>query len=357
MKKNWKIAVATMLVMAGLVSGCANTETKAPVAQEKKEVTESENTTNSANTTESENTTQAVTVRVGSLKGATSMGLVSMMDQAAQSKTGNNYEFTMVTAADELTAMIASKNVDIALVPANVAAILYNKTQGGISVIDINTLGVLYMVSGNSQITDIASLKGKTVYLTGKGTTPDYVLQYLLEQNGLTTADVTLEYKSEPTEVVSILAADPNAIGLLPQPFSTVACLQNQSLKEVIDLNAAWKQVQGETGGDMVTGVTIVRKEFLAEHEDAVTTFLAEHKASVLFAGSNTEQAAALVVKAGIIEKEPVAAKAIPKCNIVYIDGAEMKQSLAGYLEVLSEQNAETIGQKLPADDFYYGAE
>lgn len=293
-------------------------------------------------------------VRIGSLKGPTSMGLVKLMQDADEGKSANVYSFTIETAADALLPQILQKELDIVLVPANAASVLYNKTEGGVTVIDINTLGVLYMVSGDEALTNISDLKGKTIYLTGKGTTPDYVLHYLLEQNGLREDDVTLEYKSEATEVAAILAKEPESIGLLPQPFVTAACAKNENLKMVFDMTAEWDAVQGEDGSRLVTGVTVVRKEFLQEHPEVVQQFLEEHKASVEFANTNVEETAELVAAQGIVEKAPIAKAAIPYCNITYIDGEEMKSALTGYLSVLMEQNPESIGGKLPGEDFYY---
>ena len=296
----------------------------------------------------------AADIRVGSMKGPTSMGLVKLMKDAEEGNTANNYTFTMETAADALLPKMIQGELDIALVPANVASVLYNKTEGGITVIDINTLGVLYMVSGDDTLTDINSLRGKTIYLTGKGTSPDYVLHYILTQNGLSEEDVTLEYKSEATEVAAVLANEPESIGLLPQPFVTAACAQNETLKVIFDMTAEWDAVQGESGSRLVTGVTVVRNEFLQENPAAVNKFMEEHKASAEFANTNVEETAELVAAQGIIEKTPVAQKAIPNCNITYIDGEEMKAALSGYLSVLMEQNPESVGGKLPEDDFYY---
>lgn len=297
---------------------------------------------------------EKMTVRVGGMKGPTSMGLLFLKEESEAGEALENYEFTMVTAADELLPLMMKGEMDIALVPANVASVLYNKTEGGISVIDINTLGVLYMVSGDSSISKVEDLKGKTIYLTGKGTTPDYVLHYILTGNGLSESDVTLEYKSEATEVAALLAENPAAIGLLPQPFVTVACSQNEALSVVMDMNEQWSLLQGENGSRMVTGVTVVRNAFLEENEKAVKHFLQEHRESTDAINENVEKGAELAANAGIIAKAPIAQKAIPKCNITYIDGAEMKQALSGYLQVLFEQNAASVGGKLPEEGFYY---
>jgi NitT/TauT family transport system substrate-binding protein len=210
------------------------------------------------------------------------------------------------------------------------------------------------MVSGDTSIESVQDLKGKTIYLTGKGTTPDYSLQYILSENGMSTADCTLEYKSEATEVAAVLAENPDAVGLLPQPFVTAACAQNESLSVILDMNEEWNKVQGEEGSSMVTGVTVVRNAFLEEHPEAVEAFLAEHAESADAAVSDTETVAALAVNAEIIAKEPIALKAIPKCNIVCITGNEMKQALSGYLEVLYGFDASSVGGALPGEDFYY---
>jgi len=260
----------------------------------------------------------------------------------------------MVAAADELLTKVVSGDLDIALVPANVASVLYNKTKGNVTAIDINTLGVLYVVSGDDSIKSVADLKGKTVYMTGKGTTPDYVINYLLAENGLTKDDVKLEYKSEPTEVAALLKENSDAIGLLPQPFVTVAMAQNEDLKLVLDLTKEWEAVQGESGSQLVTGVTIVRNDYLVDNKEAVDNFLKEHKTSADFAVSNPDETAELVAAQGIIEKAPIAKKALPYCNITCITGEDMNPAISGYLQVLFDQEPASVGGTLPADDFYY---
>lgn len=292
------------------------------------------------------------TARVGSLKGPTSMGLVSFMNEAeTEDDEDVQFTFEMMAAADEVSAGFTSGDLDIALVPANIASILYNKTEGKVQVIDVNTLGVLYIVTADESIAGVADLKGKTIYSTGKGQTPEYVLNYLLEANGISQDDVIVEFKSEATEVVSVLAQDESAIGILPQPFATAACKQNENLKEVCDLTREWDK----TGkGTLVTGVTIAKKDYIDANPEVIEEFLDEHEDSIEFAEEDTAKTAELVAAAGIVEKAPIAEAAIPKCNLKYLDGEEMKTALGGYLEVLMEQNPESIGGSLPGDDFYY---
>ncbi|MDE6420916.1 MAG: ABC transporter substrate-binding protein, partial [Lachnospiraceae bacterium] len=189
---------------------------------------------------------------------------------------------------------------------------------------------------------------------TGMGTTPDFVLQYLLAQNGIELSDVTLEYKSEATEVAAYLAEHPDAVGLLPQPYVTALSTQNPDIVRVLDMTAEWDAVQGEADGMLVTGVTLVRNDFLAEHPDAVAAFLEEHKESADYANTNVAEAAALVEHFGIVEKAAIAEKALPYCNITCLTGEEMKAALSGYLAVLEGYDASFIGGSVPADAFYY---
>ncbi|MCR4754728.1 MAG: ABC transporter substrate-binding protein [Lachnospiraceae bacterium] len=285
-------------------------------------------------------------VRVGSLKGPTSIGIIRMMHE----QENNNYTFAMETQADVILSSVVSGELDIALIPANVASVLYNKTKGGISVIDINTLGVLYMVSGDNSISSLADLEGRTVYTTGAGSTPEYVLRYLLAQNDLTDK-VNIEFKSEATEVAAVLTEDTSAVGMLPQPFVTAALSKNEALSVVLDMTDEWNKLGN--GSKLITGVTVVRNDFLKEHPAAVEAFVKDHKSDAEFVNSDVETASEYVAEAGIIEKAPVAAKAIPYCNIVCISGADAKESLSGYLAALYEQDPSSVGGSLPADDFY----
>lgn len=300
---------------------------------------------------------EPVSVRVGSLKGPTSLGILSLMEQADEGKAQESYTFQMAAAADELLPLMVKDELDIALVPANVAAALYQKTDGGIAVIDINTLGVLYAVTGASDVSQLSDLKGRSIYLTGKGATPEASLRYLLDAQGLTEDDYTLEFKSEAAEVVSILTQEPEAVGILPQPFVTAACMQNPDLQAVIDLNEAWvfaADAQGKESNGMVTGVTIVRRAFLEEHPETVDTFLEEHAQSVEAVLADPAKGASLAVAAGIVAKEPVAQKAIPECNLVCVTGEQMREDLSAYLQVLNDFEPQLIGGQTPDEAFYY---
>lgn len=295
------------------------------------------------------------TIRVGSLKGPTTMGLVNLMKDSDNGSSEGTYTFTMASDPSEIVASVASGDLDIAMIPANLTSTLYNKTNGGVSVIDINTLGVLYVVTGDESIASMADLAGKTVLTTGQGATPEYAMNFLLKENGIT--DCTLEFHSEATEIAALLKEDPGKIAVLPQPFATAALLQNDALRTAFSLTDAWDQAVSENGSRFLTGATIVRNDFLEEHPGAVNVFMKEHAASADKANTDTEGTAELVAEYGIVEKAAVAAKALPNCNIVCITGEDMKTALSGYLQVLYDADPTSVGGSLPGDEFYYTAE
>lgn len=288
-------------------------------------------------------------LRVGSLKGPTTMGLVNLMSEV-ESGAKSGYSFEMQSQPDVIMSELVSGKLDIALLPANVAAVAYNKTNHGVSAIDINTLGVLYCVTGDENIKSVKDLAGKTVLSTGQGASPEYVLNYLLEKNGVTDCDV--QFKSEATEIAALLKQDPAQIAILPQPFVTVATAQNDQLKVAFSLTDEWKSVSSDS--KLLTGVTVVRNEVLENRAAEVDQFIADHQASTEKAGTDVDATAELVAKYGIIAKAPVAKKALPNCNIVAIAGDEMKTDLAGYLQVLFDANPKSVGGTMPDDDFYY---
>lgn len=296
---------------------------------------------------------EKVSMNIAGLKGPTSIGMLKMLEDRKSMESGLSYEFHMYTSADEMVPKLVNKEIDIAAIPANLASVLYKKTEGGIRVIDINTLGVLYVLENGTAIESFSDLKGKTIYMTGKGIVPEYTIHYLLDANGMTKDDVKIEFKSEPTEVVSALAEGAGAIGILPQPFVTVAMAQNQDLRITLDLTEEWDKIKGEEGGSLITGVTIVREEFLREHPAAVKTFLEEHYTSAAYINENPSDGAALVEAYDIV-KAAVAEKAIPYCNITCITGEEMRTKLSGYLKALYQENQESVGGELPDDEFYY---
>lgn len=295
-----------------------------------------------------------IDMRIAGLKGPTSMGMVKLMQDAEDGTAHNNYTFTIAGSADELTPKLTQGELDIAAVPANLAAVLYNNTKGAVQLLAVNTLGVIYIVEKGDSVQSLADLKGKTIYATGKGSTPEYALKYILSKNGIDPdKDVTIEWKTEPTEVVQTLAQADGAIAMLPQPYVTVAQGQVEGLRVAVDLNQAWNDL--DNGSLFLTGVLVVRTEFAKEHPEQIDAFLKEYEASTQWVNANVADAAQLVEKYDIV-KAAVAEKAIPACNITYLAGQQMKDATTGYLQVLFDQNPKSVGGQLPDDGFYYGA-
>ena len=288
------------------------------------------------------------TLRIAGLKGPTTMGLVNLMaDEVASS-----YDFTMYGAADEIVPLLVKGDLDAAAVPANLAATLYNKTNGAVEVACINTLGVLYIVENGETVNSVADLKGQTIVTTGKGTTPEYVLRYVLSENGVDPdSDVTIEYCSEATEALSKVQAGEATIAMLPQPFVTSALSQVEGLRVALDMNEEWQKV---AGSKLVTGVLVVRKDAVENDPEAFASFMEGYAASVEAANSDLEGTAALCEQYGVVAKAALAQKALPQCNIVFETGDEMKADLETYFNVLYAADPTSVGGTLPADDFYY---
>ena len=297
-----------------------------------------------------------VTMSIASMKAPTTMGLVGLIDAVDKGTAGEDYQVTMYGAPDEVVPLVAQGQVDIALIPANLAAVLYNKTKGTdseISVLAVNTLGVLNIVENGETITSLEDLRGRTIFSTGKGASPEYVLNHLLAASGMTPGvDVTVEYLSEHTEVMARLTQTPGSAGLLPQPFVTIGQAKNADLRVALDLTEEWNAVSPES--QLITGVVVVRNAFAAEHPEAVAQFMTEYEASTQWVNANPADAGVLIANAGIVPEAALAAKAIPNCYITFIAGAELKTALSGYLQVLFDADPASVGGSLPGDDFYY---
>lgn len=299
-------------------------------------------------------TEEATTIRIAGLKGPTSMGLVKLMEDNANKTAKNSYTFSIAGSADEVTPKLKTGELDMAAIPANLASVLYNNTSGEVQVLAVNTLGVVYLVERGNSVQDYADLRGKTIFATGKGSTPEYALRYLLSQNGIDPdRDVTIEWKSEPTEVVAAMKKGTATVAMLPQPYVTVALGAVEGLRIAIDLCEGWEKL--DNGSQFITGVLVARRAFLEKYPNAVKNFLDEYRASTAFINENVEKGAELVEKYGIVSAA-VARQAIPYCHITFLAGAEMKAALSGYLTVLYGQNPKAVGNALPGDDFYYAA-
>lgn len=286
-------------------------------------------------------------IRIAALKGPTGMGMVKLADK----QNYPNYTVSIEASPDALNPRIISGEVDVAAVPVNLASVLYNKLDGDISVLAVSTLGVLYVVEAGSEVNSVADLAGKTVYATGQGATPEYILNYLLDKNGV-AGSVEVNYVGEHAALATMLADGSAEIGMLPEPNVTSTLAGNDNLRIALNLTEEWNKV---CSTELVQGVVIARKSFVNEHPEAIEQFLREYEKSSAFVNENIDEAAKLIVDAGILGNVEIAKKAIPNCNISFSKGEAMHKAVEGMLTVLFEANPKSIGGKLPDKDFYYG--
>lgn len=312
----------------------------------------------------SENTESAVSdstpekldtvVNVYGINGPTGIGLVSLMKKADEGNGNLKYNFKLAGDNSEIVAKISNNEADIAAVATNVASTLYKKTNGNVVVLAANTLGVLSVVTKGEEITSIADLKGKTIYSTGQGANPEFIITQVLEENGLKVGtDVKVEFTAQPQELVTKVVTNEKAIVIAPQPVATMITIKDSNAKIVIDINDEWDKISDT---QLTMGCIIARKEFVEKNPDAVKIFLKEYKASVEAVSNDTEAVAKLCEDYKIVSPAAAAKKAIPYCNIVYQDGEDLKTNLSAYLNFLFEKAPATVGGALPNDDFYYNA-
>lgn len=331
MKKKWFHLLLAAIIAAGLLSGCVPGGTAASLSPAEK-----------------------MKISIAVLAGPTGMGAVQLMQESEAGTAANEYDFTVATAPDEITGKIISGELDLAAVPTNLAAVLYNKTGGDVQIAAVNTLGVLYILENGDTVQSMEDLRGKTVYATGQGSNPEYVLNYLLRENGLEPGvDVTVEYKASE-ELAALMASGGAELAMLPVPAATGVVLKNKDVRMALNLSEEWERVAGDGGSVLTQGCIIVQKAFAEEHPEALEAFLAEYSDSISYVAGNPAEAAKLVYQYGITGSEAIAVAAIPDSNLVYISGEDMKTSLDAYFQVLYTAAPASVGGELPDDGIYY---
>lgn len=353
--------LASLLLSAAMLLGLAACGGTSSSVTASSEATASEAASSSAASSEAASSEAAAeenilsttdSVRIAGLKGPTTMGLVNLLPMQEDGSANLSYDLQLYGTADEIVPLLTKGELDMAAIPANLAATLYQKTEGAIQVMAVNTLGVLYVVEKGDTVQSVADLKGRTILSTGKGTTPEYVLRYILTQNGIDPDnDVTIEFYSEATEVTAQMAVAGDAIAVLPQPYVTSASMQDDTLRVALDLTAEWEKV---CDTQLITGVTVVRTAYAEEHPDVVAAFLEDYAASVDAANTDLDGTAALCEEQGVVAKAAIAKAALPECNIVCITGEDMKADVAGYAQVLYDADPASVGGAMPDDGFYY---
>lgn len=325
MKKTLSMLLAVVLLFSLAACGVKENETTAP-------------TTTAA---------PAVHMNIATLKGPTGMGMAKMM---SDEKDNSNYTFTLSSDPTEISTGIINGSFDIAACPLNLASVLFNKTKGAVTLLAINTEGVLYIMENGNTVNSIKDLKGKKIYATGQGATPEYVLNYLLEQNNIKDS-VEIEYKTEHAELATLAVGNKVSLCMLPEPNVTTVLSKNSEFRIAVDMT---KEFEAASGVSLAMGCIIVRNEFLQNNKDAVNSFLNEYKASVEYVNANIDASSELIASLGIVPASAVAKKALPNCNIVFITGDEMKKTAQKNFEILYNSNPASVGGNLPTDGFYY---
>ena len=348
MKKLFSLTLALALALGLTACGPKeNVEESAPAAE----------TTPVAESQAPETETPALEgaeINLGLLNGPTGMGAAKLLADNDAGETVNHYTVTMGSdPANDILPKLNNGELDIAALPTNVAANLYNKT-GKVQLLALNTLGVLHILENGDTVNSLADLNGKTLYAINQGTNTEYVLDYLLTQNGLDPdTDVDIQWKTSE-EVTSLMASGEIDLCMLPVPAATTVLMQNSDVRDAIDLSDAW--TQSGAAGTFTMGCVVVRTEFAQENPQAVQDFLTEYEASINYIKDNPEEGAALIEQYGIVPKAAIAQAAIPQANMIFVAGQDMK-SISSYYEVLFAADPESIGGSIPDDGFYYIAE
>lgn len=340
MKKLTSLILALIMILS--LCACSSEESKEAKTAEKAPA-------------KTEEAVDNTTVRLKALTGPTGMGLSTLIHNQKEG-AGNkaSYEIDLVSTPDQITGPVIGNLCDIAAVPINLAAVLYQKTGGEIQILCANTLGVLYMVENGETVKSVEDLRGKTIFAPNPGSTPEYILRYVLSENGIDPdKDVKLELLPGGDEVAAKLASTPGAIGMLPEPKKSAFLTQNKSFRVCLDMTEEWDKVAGE-GNTLVQGVFIARKAFIDEHPQVIKNFLDDYNASQKNVNTSLTSGATHVVDAGILPNPALAKTAIPGCNITFMEGKKMKSAVSKCLQVLYDANPQSVGGKLPADDIYY---
>lgn len=335
MKKLLAILLTMALVFA--LVGCSDTDT-----------------TSTPNVSTDSEAYTAVDMSVAYMTGPTGIGMAKLNADSDAKLTANNYTFTVATAATDITGKFLKGEINIASVPTNVAANLYNKSNGKVRMLAVNTNGVLSILEKGNTIKSVADLKGKTIYSTGKGQNPEYILNYILNKNGINPAtDVTINFVSSDDLKAKLISGEAE-IAMAPEPLATAVMVQNKQLNRALSINDEWSKVSDT---ELMMGCVIALDSYVEANPKAIEKFLEEYEASIKFATTNIDETATYCEKYGIAPKAAIAKKSIPICNLCYVTGTDMKTNVNGYYSVLFDADPTSIGGKLPADDLYYKAD
>ncbi len=355
MKRKSIVLLLCLALVMSLMAGCGNqtdnTKTDTPAQTQEPAKTDEPEKTPEQSQAQEPAPAEKTKVRFGVLSGPTGIGASQLLEKNANDQSLNKYEVEVLAAATDMSGQVAAGNVDIAAVPTNLASALFNKTEGGIRILALNTAGVLYILEKGDTVKSFDDLKGKTIYATGQGANPEYVLNYLLEKNGLAVGtDVKVEFM-DSGELATKMAAGELDVCMLPVPAVTTVLVKNKDVRIALNLTEAWDALN--TGSMLTMGCVVVNAGFAKDHPEAVENFLKEYKESIEYVKANPADAGAWCEKFGIVGAAAVATKAIPDCNLIFVAGDDIRPAIEGYYQVLFDADPKSIGGKLPADEFY----
>ncbi len=349
MKKRFFTLLLALLMSLSVFAGCAPKNNPQPHQNE-----EQENNNNEPITEQPGDKDGEKAMRIGLLKGPTALGAVMLMNEVDNGKVFGNYKFELFTTPDEITAKIINNELDAAAIPVNMASVIYNTTKGKISTVAINTLGTLYVVEKSNDVKDMSDLSGKTLVMAGQGSVPEYVLQFILSKAGVT--DCNIEFVQSHAEAAAAVAGGAYDIALLPEPFVSVAISKNPDITIAIDVAEKWDaySYEEDVPNTLTMGCLVVRKEFVDNYTKEFNKFLDEYEYFIEVAVEDVETSAEKAVEYGMLEDKDIAAKAIPNCNIVFIEGGKMLRLVENFLNIMYEANPKSIGGEIPDEEFYY---
>ena len=368
MKRYLSLLLALLLALSLCACGAPAAQDDAPAQDAASNADAAPAEDNDADAASDTEAFTGMDVNFAVLAGPTGIGAVDLMEASDAGETVNHYNTTVAAANDDIVAGLTNGDFDIAAVATNVAANLYNKTSGAVQICALNTYGVLYILENGDSIQSVSDLAGKTIYATGQGANPEYVLKYIMEQNGLHAVypsdeldssaapsgdeDYTVEFLDSET-LVAGMAGGEYEVCMLPVPAVTSVMMQNSDVRIALDLTEEWNAASDGKGA-LTMGSIVVRTEFAEAHPEAVAAFLTEYAASIDAVQADVEHAAQLCETYGIVPKAAVAAKAIPDCSLCCITGTDIQTTIEPYYQVLFDANPNAIGGALPGEDFYF---
>jgi NitT/TauT family transport system substrate-binding protein len=344
------VFILVLLVCLPFLLMCSNKETANP--QTGSSMIKDEETVTSDIATINSDSKPGIIINIASLKGPTSIGMIKMHEDHPSLGESITTNYEIVASPDIMISKILSKEVDIATLPTNVAAKLYNKGLN-LKLAAIVGENVLYVLSQGNKITSWESLKGKKINVISKGSTPDVVFRYLLKKNNIDpVTDVNLDYSVEQVELSQLMISGKADLAILPEPFVTMVLTKNSNVNLAFDFGKEWAKVRN--GQSLPMSCLVINADLAKSNPEAITAFLEKYKESIQWVNSNIGDAAKLVEKFKIGMDAVTAQEAIPRCNIKYTDSNQSKDLVNDYMKTMFDFSPEDIGGKIPDEKFYY---